>query len=171
MEVDEGPELTTGPINKGSESIEMDVGANGGVDPGIKFEIDGVVRLLVPSMKLCLCFKTLHIACPYVDLNCTNIFLLCKTTMSNPSSFGVHVFNSCNVSHNLSSKFLPRSLILSSPIYMKHNNLPHYIRNELCIFIIVFVIDSKVMLTGNTHAAQASGLHNGMVSFLSLWCF
>jgi hypothetical protein len=120
MEVDEGPELTTGPINKGSESIEMDVGANGGVDPGIKFEIDGVVRLLVPSMKLCLCFKTLHIACPYVDLNCTNIFLLCKTTMSNPSSFGVHVFNSCNVSHNLSSKFLPRSLILSSPIYMKH---------------------------------------------------
>jgi hypothetical protein len=41
----------------------------------------------------------------------------------------------------------------------------------LCIFIIVFVIDSKVMLTGNTHAAQVSGLHNGMVSFLSLWCF
>jgi len=31
----------------------MDVGVNGGVDPRIKFEVNGVVGLLVQSMKLC----------------------------------------------------------------------------------------------------------------------
>ncbi len=40
MEVDEVPEFTTSPINGGSESINMDVGANGGVDPRIEFEVD-----------------------------------------------------------------------------------------------------------------------------------
>jgi hypothetical protein len=33
VEVDEGPEFTIGPINRGSESIKMDVGANGGINP------------------------------------------------------------------------------------------------------------------------------------------
>ncbi len=53
MEVDEGLEFTIGPSNRGFESIEMDVGVNGIIDPGIEFEVDGVVRLLVRSMRLC----------------------------------------------------------------------------------------------------------------------
>ncbi len=53
MEIDEGPEFIIGLINEGFESINMDVGANGGIDLGIKFEIDGVVGLLIRSMKLC----------------------------------------------------------------------------------------------------------------------
>jgi hypothetical protein len=47
MEVDEGPEFIVGPTNKGFESINMDVGANGRVDLGIEFEVNRVVRLLV----------------------------------------------------------------------------------------------------------------------------
>jgi hypothetical protein len=31
----------------------MDVRANGGVDPRIEFEVNGVVGLLVQSMRLC----------------------------------------------------------------------------------------------------------------------
>jgi hypothetical protein len=47
MEVDEGPEFIVGPTNRGFESINMDVGANGGIDPRIEFEVDGVAKLLV----------------------------------------------------------------------------------------------------------------------------
>ncbi len=35
MEVDEGPEFTTSPTNGGFESIKMDVGAYGRIDPRI----------------------------------------------------------------------------------------------------------------------------------------
>jgi hypothetical protein len=78
----------------------MDVGANGGVDPRIEFEVDGVVGLLVRSMRLCQCFKTLCMPCPFVDFKCTNISSFCKTTMYDPSSFDVLVFNYHNVSCN-----------------------------------------------------------------------
>jgi len=49
VEVDEGLEFIASPTNGGFESIEMDVG----IDPRIEFEVNGVVGLLVPSMKLC----------------------------------------------------------------------------------------------------------------------
>jgi hypothetical protein len=52
-----GLEFTTCPTNGRSKSIEMDVGVNGrvdgGTDPRIKFEVDGVVGLSITSMKLC----------------------------------------------------------------------------------------------------------------------
>jgi hypothetical protein len=102
--VDEGPKFTTRPTNGGYESIEIDVRADGGTNLGIKFEVDGVTGLLVPSMRLCQCFKTLCMACPYIDFKRTNISSFCKTTLSDPSSFDVHVFNSYNVSRNLSFK-------------------------------------------------------------------
>jgi hypothetical protein len=82
----------------------MDVRANGGVDPRIEFEVDGVVGLLVPLIKLCRRFKTLCMACPYVDFKRTNISSFYKTIMFNPSSFDVPILNFCNVSHKLSSK-------------------------------------------------------------------
>jgi hypothetical protein len=53
MEVYEGPEFMAGLINKGFESINMDVGANGRVDLGIEFEVNRVVRLLIRSMEFC----------------------------------------------------------------------------------------------------------------------
>jgi hypothetical protein len=54
VEVDEGPEFTISPINGGSKSVEMDVGTNGRTNHlKIEFEVDGVVGLLVPSIKLC----------------------------------------------------------------------------------------------------------------------
>jgi hypothetical protein len=80
----------------------MDVGANGGVDPRIEFEVDGVDGLLVWLMRLFRCFKTLHMPYPYVDFKCTNTSSFCKTIMYDPSSFDVLVFNSRNVSHNVS---------------------------------------------------------------------
>jgi hypothetical protein len=43
-----------------------------------------------------------------------------KTILSNPSSFDVPIFNSHNISHNLSFKFPPGTLILGNLIYMKH---------------------------------------------------
>jgi hypothetical protein len=104
MEVDERPEFIIGSINGGSESIEMDVGVDGGADSRTKFEVDGIARLLVPSMRLCQCFKTLRMACPFVDFKRTNISSFYKTTLFDPSSFDVLIFNSCNVSHNLSFK-------------------------------------------------------------------
>jgi hypothetical protein len=82
----------------------MDVGANGGIDPWIEFEVGGVVGLLVPLMRLHLCFKTLHMAYPSVDFKHTNISSFYKTTMFHPSSFDVPIFNSCNVSCNFSFK-------------------------------------------------------------------
>jgi hypothetical protein len=104
MEVNEGPEFIIGPTNGGSKYTKMDVGRDGEADPGIEFEINGVTGLLVPSMRLCRHFKTLRMACPSVDFKCTNIFSSYKTTMSNPSSFDVPIFNSCDVPHNLSFK-------------------------------------------------------------------
>jgi hypothetical protein len=72
MEVYEEPEFTIAPTNGGFESIEMDVRVDGGTNLGIKFEVGVVARLLILSMKLCLCFKTLCMACPFVDFKCTN---------------------------------------------------------------------------------------------------
>jgi hypothetical protein len=100
VEVDEQLEFTTCLTNGRFESIEMDVE----VDPRIEFQVNRVARLLVPSMKLCRRFKTLRMACPSIDFKLTNIFSFCKTTLFDPSSFVVLVFNSCNVSHNLSFK-------------------------------------------------------------------
>jgi hypothetical protein len=37
----------------------MDVGVDGKIDPRIEFEVNGVVGLLVPSLKLCQHFKRL----------------------------------------------------------------------------------------------------------------
>ncbi len=104
MEVNEGLEFTTGPINGRSESIKMDVRVDGGTYPRIEFEVDGVVGLLIPSMKFCQHFKILHMACPSIDFKGTNTSLFYKTTMSNPSSFDAPIFNSHNVSRNLSFK-------------------------------------------------------------------
>jgi hypothetical protein len=83
------------------ESIEMDVGVDGGAYQRIEFEVDGVVGLLVPSMRLCWHFKILHMANPSIDFKGTNTSLFYKSTLSNPSSFDVFVFNFRNVSHNL----------------------------------------------------------------------
>jgi hypothetical protein len=104
VEVDEGPKFTTCPTNGRSKSTKMDVRVNGETYLGIKFEVNGVVGLLVPSMRLCQCFKTLHMACPSIDFKHTNTSSFCKTILSDPSSFDVHVFNSCDVSRNLSFK-------------------------------------------------------------------
>jgi hypothetical protein len=68
------------------------------------------------------------------------------------------------------SRFPLQILIISNQIYMKYN-LPHYIRNELCIFKLVFAIDSKVMVIGSTHDVQVCELHDGIVSFFTLWFF
>jgi hypothetical protein len=86
------------------KSIKMDVGVDGGADPRIKFEIDDIARLLLPSMGLCWCFKTLRMACPFVDFKHINIPLFYKTTLFDPSSFDVLVFNTRHVSDNLSFK-------------------------------------------------------------------
>jgi hypothetical protein len=104
MEVDEGLEFTTNPTNGRSESIDTEVGVDVGVDLRIKFEINGVARLLVPSIGFCQRFKTLHMACPFIDFKHTNTSSFYKTIMFDPSSFDVPSFNSCNVSHNLSFK-------------------------------------------------------------------
>jgi hypothetical protein len=53
VEVDEGLEFITSLASGGSKSIDMDVGANGGTNPIINLEVDEVVRLLVPLIKLC----------------------------------------------------------------------------------------------------------------------
>jgi hypothetical protein len=50
VEVDEGFEFIANPTNGRFESIDMDVGVDGGANLGIKFEINGVARLLVPSI-------------------------------------------------------------------------------------------------------------------------
>ncbi len=104
MEVDEGLEFTTSPTNGRSKSIEMDVGTN----PRIEFEVNGVVRLLIPSMKLCQRFKTLRMACPSIDFKHTNISSFCKisTLTMFPATF--------------LSRFLPKSPILGNPTYMEH---------------------------------------------------
>jgi hypothetical protein len=72
--------------------------------PRIKFEVNGVDRLFVSLIKFCRRFKTLHMACPYVDFKHIDISSFCKTTLFDPSSFNVLVFNSHDVSHNLSFK-------------------------------------------------------------------
>jgi hypothetical protein len=72
----------------------MDVGIDGGTHLGIEFEVDGVVRLLIPSMRLCKHLKTLRMACPPIDFKCTNTSSFYKTTLFDPSSFDVLVFNS-----------------------------------------------------------------------------
>ncbi len=104
VEVNEGLEFTTGPTNGRFESIKMDVKVDGGAYPRIEFEVDGVVGLLIPSMKFCQHFKILHMACPSIDFKGTNTSSFYKTTLSNPSSFDAPIFNFCNVSHNLSFK-------------------------------------------------------------------
>jgi len=82
----------------------MDVGTNGGTNPGIEFEVNGIAGLLIPSMRFCQHFKTLCMAYPSIDFKCTNTSSFYKTTLSNPSSFDVPIFNSRNVPHNLSFK-------------------------------------------------------------------
>jgi hypothetical protein len=101
LELDEGLEFIANPTNGRFESIYMDVGVDGGRDLGIKFEVNGVARLLVPSIGFCRRFKTLLMACPSIDFKHTNTSSFCKTTLFDPSSFDVPVFNSCNVSRNL----------------------------------------------------------------------
>jgi hypothetical protein len=99
VEVDEGLESTTNPTNGRYVSIDMDVGIDGRAYLGIKFEVNRVVGLLIP--RLCRRFKTLRMACPSIDFKLTNTSSFCKTTMFDPSSFDVPIFNSCNVFRNL----------------------------------------------------------------------
>jgi hypothetical protein len=47
VKIDERLKFIVGPTNRGFVSIDMDVGANGRVDPIIEFEVDGVARLLI----------------------------------------------------------------------------------------------------------------------------
>jgi len=114
--VDEGFKFIADPTNAGFEFIDMDVGADGKADPKIKFEVNGVVGLLVPSLKLCQHFKRLRMACLSIDFNPTNTSSFYKTTMSDPFSFDVLVFNSHNVSHNL--------LLISSLPTLLHSTKP-----------------------------------------------
>jgi hypothetical protein len=104
VEVNEGLEFTTSPTNGRSESINIDVRVDGGAYPRIEFEVKGVVGLLIPLMKFCQHFKILHMACPFIDFKGTNTSSFYKATLSNPFSFYAPIFNSCNVSHNLSFK-------------------------------------------------------------------
>jgi hypothetical protein len=54
VEINERPKFTASPINGGLEFIEMDVGTYRKTDHlRIKFEVDGVVGLLVPLIKFC----------------------------------------------------------------------------------------------------------------------
>jgi hypothetical protein len=104
VEVNEGPEFTIGPSNGRSKSIEVNIKVDGGAYPRIKFEINGVIGLLIPSMRFCQHFKILHMACPSIDFKGTNISLSYQTILFNPSSFDAPIFNFCNVSHKLSFK-------------------------------------------------------------------
>ncbi len=104
MEINEGSKFIMGPTNGRYKSIMMDVGADGKANLGIEFEVNGVARLLVPSMRLCQHFKTLRMACPSIDFKCTNTSSFYKTTMSNPSSFDVPISTLAMFPHNLSFK-------------------------------------------------------------------
>jgi len=119
VEVNEGPEFTIGPTNGRSKSIKMNVRVDGRAYPRIKFEINGVIGLLIPSMRFCQHFKILHMAhllisrvptllCPTKPFYLIPLHLmpLFSTFIMFPTSF--------------LSRFLLGSLILGSPTYMKH---------------------------------------------------
>jgi hypothetical protein len=120
MEIDQRPEFTISPTNGGSKSIEMDVGTNGGADPRIKFEVDGVARLLVPPIKLCQCFKRLHMACPFMISSVPTLLCSTKPLCLIPPHL-MSLFSTLTMDlATFLSRFLPRNLILGSSTYMKH---------------------------------------------------
>jgi hypothetical protein len=59
VEVNERREFTTSPCDERSKSIKMDVKINA--------RIDGLVRLLMASIKNFQCFNRLCMACSFVD--------------------------------------------------------------------------------------------------------
>ncbi len=59
MEVNERLEFTTSPCDEGFKSIEMYV--------RVDARVDGLVGLLIPSIKFCQCFNRLCMACSFVD--------------------------------------------------------------------------------------------------------
>ncbi len=93
-----GLENTLGPCDGGSKSTMMDLG----IGVGANTKTNGVNGLMVPSIRLCRCFKTLHTACTSIDFKQAKTSLFCNTTLCEPSSFDVFVFNSLHVSYNLS---------------------------------------------------------------------
>jgi hypothetical protein len=123
----------------------MDIGANGGANPIINLEVDEVVGLLVPTF--------FHYAKPF-SLILPHLMSLFSTPIMFHATF--------------LSRFLLRTL--SNILICCINNLPHCIKNELCVFGLFFAIDGKVMVIGNTHAPQVNGLNNGTISFFSSWC-
>ncbi len=127
---------------------------------------------MVPSIKLSQCFKTFCIGHPSIDFKQVEISSFCNTTFSKPfSNFFVFIFNSLNVSHNLSFKVSSQNFDLGySTLYATKCNLPHYRRNELCYLGFVFAIDRKLVVVNNTHGVQLGGLHNMATSFLSFQC-
>jgi hypothetical protein len=67
MEVDEKLEFITCPVDGRSKSIEKNVGTDAWINPRIDLGVDGVVGLLITSIKLCQCLTTSCMACPFVD--------------------------------------------------------------------------------------------------------
>ncbi len=106
VEVNERLEFATSPCYEGSKSIEMDVKVNA--------IVDGLVGLLIPSIKFCQHFNKLYMTCSFVDFRWTNIFWFYKTTFFDPLSLDVHAFNFYNVPTTFLSRFLHGIMILDS---------------------------------------------------------
>jgi len=116
VEVDEQLEFTTRPTNGRSESIEMDVR----VDPRIEFQVNGVARLLVPSMRLCRCFKTLCMACHLLISNVPTLFCFAKPCYLIPPHLMSLFSTFAMIPTTFLSRFPLRSLIMGSPTYMEN---------------------------------------------------
>jgi hypothetical protein len=59
VEVNERLKFATSPCDEGSKSIKMDV--------KVDARVDGLVGLLIPSIKFCRRFNRLCMACSFVD--------------------------------------------------------------------------------------------------------
>jgi hypothetical protein len=58
----------------------------------------------IPSITFYHLLKTFQVACPFVAINCANIFSFYNTTLSLPSSLDDSIFNSFKTSWNQSFK-------------------------------------------------------------------
>jgi hypothetical protein len=98
----------------------MDVGANGGVDSWIKFEVGEVVGLLLPSMKLYLCSKHCtwhaHLLISSIPTFFHSTKPLCLIPPHLMSLFSTPIM----FPSTFLSRFLLGSLIMGSPTCMKH---------------------------------------------------
>jgi hypothetical protein len=110
-------------------------------------------------------------AWPSIDFKCLNISSFYNTTSSKPSSFDVPIFNSIDVSYNLSSKVSSYNSKFGYSFFISCiHNLPHYGRNQLCYLGLILVLDSKMMIVISTHGIQLNKFNNLLGSFLPSQC-